>query len=144
MEEREEQENKEKENKVPEAPRKPEQHLQETAHTLLIAPMRLVPHFHPEPMMLTMMTYSWILHKLHEMKQKARERKEWLWQLLSQRSGVQVTPTVLVVAAPFFSVPCATSTPRTFHRVQPFSSRSDYCRLPRRRTPGKSSRHSTW
>ena len=38
---------------------------------------------------------------------KAKERKEWLWQLLSQRSSVPATPTVLV-AASFFSAPCAT------------------------------------
>ena len=85
MEEREERE--EKENKVPEAPRKAEQHSQETAHTLLIAPMKLERHFHPESMMLTMMTmYSWTLHKLHEMRWKAKERKARLQQLLLQRN----------------------------------------------------------
>ena len=110
------------------------------SHTLLITPMNLMPHFHPEPMMLTMMTYSWTLHKLHEMKQKTRERKERLWQLLSQRSSVPATPTILVVAAPFFSVPFVTS----YHRIPPFSSRSGYRTPPRKRRQVKNLKLITW
>ena len=67
-EEREEQENKEKENKALEAPRKQEQHLQETACTLLITPMNLTPHFHPESMTSMMMMYLQTLHELCTMR----------------------------------------------------------------------------
>ena len=126
MEEREEQENKEKENKAPEAPKKVDNPSQGTKCTLLITPMNLMPHFHPEPMMSMMMMYLWSLQELCTMKQKVKERKECLQQLLLQRSGMPATPTVLVVAAPFFSAPCTTSTLRTYHRVPPFSSRSGY------------------
>ena len=86
----------------------------ETACTLLIALMNLMPHFHPEPMMsMMMMTYLWTLHELHKTRWKAKERKEWLWQLLLQRNAGPATPTILVVAAPFCSQVFTTSTPRT-------------------------------
>ena len=68
-EEREEQENKENQNKVLEASRKAE-HSRETACTLLITLMRLEKHFHPESMMVMMMTYSQTLCELHEAKRK--------------------------------------------------------------------------
>ena len=82
MEEREEQNKENKENKVLEAPRKQEPSW-ETARTLLIAPMNLMPHFQPDPMTPTMMMmYLQTLHELCKMRRKAKERKEWLWQLL--------------------------------------------------------------
>ena len=139
----EEQEN--KENKLPPTPRKDANHSQEMERTLLIMLMNLTPHFQPESMMSMMMTmYSQTLFELREMRQKAVERKRQLWQLLLQRNGVQTNPIILVIAAPFFSAPCATTTPRTFPRGQPSSSRSGYHTLPRKRTLGKSSRLSTW
>ena len=102
----------EKENRALEAPRKVEPHSQETARTLLIAPMNLIRLFWPEPQLtLGMMTiYLQTIYKLHEAKQKARERKRLLWQLLLQRSGAQVTPTVLVVAGLSSSAPFVTAT----------------------------------
>ena len=75
---------------------------------------------------------------------ESKERKEWLWQLLSQRSGVQVTPTILVVAGLSSSAHFATNTPRTSPREQPFSSRSGCREQQRKKKLGKSSRHLTW
>ena len=102
-EEREKQENKEKENRALEAPRKVEPHSQETARTLLITLMNLMPHFHPDPMMLMMMMmYLQTLHELHKMRWKTRERKEWLWQLLLQRSSMQATLLSWLLRHPSF------------------------------------------
>ena len=143
MEEREEQENK-NQNRAPEGPRKAEP-SQETAHTLLIAPMNLMPHFQPDPMMSPMMTmYLQTLHELCKMRQKVRERKRQLWQLLLQRNGEQATPTVLVVAGLSSSAHFATTTQRTFPRAPPSSSKSGCCEQQRRKKLGKSLRHSTW
>ena len=80
-----EEEEKEKENKQPPgAPRK-EHPTWEMELTLLLMLMRLS---QPDPMTpMTMMMYSQTLRELCEMRWKVKERKEWLWQLLSQRSG---------------------------------------------------------
>ena len=124
--------------KPPQAPKKVEPHSQETARTLLITLMNLMPHFQPDPMMPpTMMMYLRTLRELCAVKRKAVERKERLWQLLLQRSGMPATPIVLVVAAPFFSVPFVTSIPRTFPRAPPSSSRSGYHEQQRKRNQGR-------
>ena len=137
VEEREEQESKENKSKVPEAPRKAEP-SQETAHTLLIAPMNLTRHFQPDPMMLmTMMMYLQTIHKLCKAKQKAMMRKRLLWQLLLQRSVMPATPTILVVVAPYYSQAFVTNYPKYLLRAQHCSSRSGYQGLPRRRTLGR-------
>ena len=69
--------------------------------------------------------------------------KEWLQQLLLQRSGVPATPTILVIVVPSSSAVYGTSIPRTYHKGQHYLSRSGYPKLPRRRTQGRSSKHMT-
>ena len=50
----------------------------DSAHPLIML-MRLEKHFHLEPLlMILMMTYLQIIHKLHVMQKKARERKNSL------------------------------------------------------------------
>ena len=64
---------------APGAPKK-EHPMRETELMLLLTPMR---PFQPDPRLTTMMTaFLLTLHELHEAKQKARERKRWLQQLL--------------------------------------------------------------
>ena len=50
---------------------------------------------------LMMTAFMWTLHKLCVARQKARERKRRLQQLLLQRSGTLATPIILVAVAPF-------------------------------------------
>ena len=59
---------------------KKEQPSQETELMLFLTPMRLS---QPDPRLMLMMTvFSLTLHELHKVKQKVRERKRWLQQLL--------------------------------------------------------------
>ena len=123
-----------KENKLPPAPRKDNNLSQGMERTLLIAPMRLMRLFQPEGLLtIPLIMYLQTIQELCVTKRKVTEWKKRLQQLLSQRSGVPATHTVLVVVAPFFSVPFVTTTPRTYHKGQPYSSRSGYCRPPRKR-----------
>ena len=57
------------------------------------------------------------LHELCEIKEKVKERKDRLWQLLLQRNTVQPTPTTQAVVAPFSSPAYVTSIQRIFHKV---------------------------
>ena len=69
------------------------------------------PHCPNEPdTMILLQMYLQTIHELHAMREKAKERKEWLWQLLLQRSVVHLTPTTLVVVVPSYSPAFATST----------------------------------
>ena len=141
----EEEEQQEKtEPKPPAAPKKQER-SQETELTLLITPMNLMPHFHPEQPLLTQtMMFLWTLCELCEMRQKAKERKEHLQQFLLQRNSRQQTHIILVVVGPFSSTAFITTTPRTYHKEQPSSSRSGFHVPQRRKTWGKSFKCSTW
>ena len=81
----EEKEEKESETKAPGAPRK-EHPMWETELTLLLTPTR--PSQSDPCLMLMMTAFLQTLHELHMAKQKVRERKRRLQQLLLQRSVV--------------------------------------------------------
>ena len=99
--------------------------------------------FQPEqpPILQTMMFHN--NSRTPQDEVESSDEEETHVAALSQRSGVPATHIVLVVAAPFFLVPCATSTPRTFPRDSLFSSRNGYSTQPRRRTWERSLRHMT-
>ena len=144
MEEEEEENKENKENRALEAPRKQEP-SQETARTLLIAPMNLMPHFQPDPMMPpTMMMYLQTLHELRETRWKAKERKEWLWQLLLQRNGEQATLlSWLLQDSPLqLTSPQLPEGPSPGHH--PSHQGVVAVNSKEKRNQGKSLRHSTW
>ena len=123
------------------APKK-EHPMQEMELTLLLT---LTRPFQSELWLTLMMTaFLWTLRELHEAKQKVRERKRRLQQLLLRRSGAPATPIVLVAVAPFFSQASVTSTQRTFPRGPLFSSRSGCPEQPRRRRLVRSFRRTIW
>ena len=76
MEEKEEQENKENKETELQRRQKGRQPFTGTELTLLITPMRLEKHFHPDTMTLTMtMTYLWTLQRTLCDKGEVRERR---------------------------------------------------------------------
>ena len=139
MEEKEEKEA--QETKAPVAPKK-EHPSWETELTLLLTLTRLS---QPDLQLMLMMTvFLWTLLKLYTARQKVRERKRWLQQLLLQRSSVPATYIILVAVAPFCLAPSGTNTPRTSPRGPLFSSRSGFPVLPRRRRLVRSFKHTIW
>ena len=118
-------ETEEKENKEPKplgAPKK-EHPSQEMELTLLLTPMTLFWRTLQPDLLLMTTTFLQTLCELHKAKQKARERKRRLQQLLLRRSGTPATPIVLVAVAPCCSAHSDTSIQRTFPRGQHSSSR---------------------
>ena len=108
-------------------PPKVNNHTQETRHHVtcsMLMSSAVSPFQESRMPLIPLHTYLEMSRELHTVWNKAKERKNKLWQLLLQRNAIQAIPIGPVAVVPSYTQALITSTPRIYPRELPYWSRS--------------------